>query len=106
MPRISRMINTAEKTVYHVISRTVLESKRVIDKKIVQKEREKGFEFSGTDMFINKTRYFTDSGVIGNKEFVSDNYQKFKHLFQSKNEKKPKSVKGFDGLYSLKRLVV
>ena len=51
-----------------------------------------------------RTRYISDSGIIGSKEFVSANYQRFKHLFQSKHEKKPKPVKGLSGLYSLKRL--
>jgi len=49
-------------------------------------------------------RYFTDLGIIGSKEFVSENYQRFKHLFYSKHEKKPKPIKGLDGMYSLKRL--
>ena len=45
-----------------------------------------------------------DSGIIGTKEFVSKNYMRFKHHFSSKNEKKPKPVKGLSGVYSLKRL--
>jgi hypothetical protein len=52
-----------------------------------------------------RTRYFTDSGIIGSKEFVSLNYQRFKGLFQSIHEKKLKQIKGLDGVYSLKRLV-
>ena len=51
-----------------------------------------------------RTRYFTDSGIIGTKEFVSKTYTRFKHLFNTKNEKKPKPVKGLSGIYSLKRL--
>jgi hypothetical protein len=51
-----------------------------------------------------RSRYFTDSGIIGSKEFVLSNYQRFKHLFNSKHEKKPKPIKGLDGIYSLKRL--
>jgi len=53
---------------------------------------------------LYRTRYFTDSGVIGTKEFVSRTYVRFKHHFNSKNEKKPKPVKGLSGIYSLKRL--
>ena len=49
-------------------------------------------------------RYFTDSGIIGTKEFVSENYQRFKDVFMSKREKVPKLVAGLDGVYSLKRL--
>jgi len=51
-----------------------------------------------------RTRYFTDSGIIGSKEFVSDHYCRFKDLFMSKNEKIPRPVAGLDGMYSLKRL--
>ena len=76
----------------------------VIDPKVVAKERKKGFEISRIDRFRHRTRYFTDSGIIGSKEFVSENYQRFKHLFHSKHEKKPKPVKGLAGMYSLKRL--
>ncbi|MFH0725916.1 MAG: hypothetical protein V2B19_06130 [Pseudomonadota bacterium] len=55
-------------------------------------------------LVIVPTRYFTDSGIIGTKAFVAENYLRFKHLFQSKPEKKPKPVTGIDGMYSLKRL--
>ena len=77
---------------------------KVIDSKVVAKERKKEFEISRINRFRYRTRYFTDSGIIGSKEFVSENYQRFKHLFYSKHEKKPKPIKGLDGMYSLKRL--
>ena len=76
----------------------------VIDPKIVAKERKKGFEISRISRFRYRTRYFTDSGIIGSKEFVAEKYQRFKHLFYSKHEKKPKPIKGLEGMYSLKRL--
>jgi hypothetical protein len=41
-----------------------------------------------------RPRHFTDSGVIGSKEFVSRTYMRFKHHFISKNEKKTKTCKG------------
>jgi len=53
--------------------------------------------------YFESLDYSTDSGIIGSKEFVSVNYQKFKNLFQSKHEKKPKPTKGLEGIYSLKR---
>jgi hypothetical protein len=77
---------------------------KVIDDKVVAKERKNEFEISRISRFRYRTRYFTDSGIIGSKEFVSENYQRFKHLFYSKHEKKPNPIKGFDGMYSLKRL--
>ena len=77
---------------------------KVIGDRILEKERNREFELSRNDRFRYRTRYFTDSGIIGSKEFVFSNYQRFKHLFYSKHEKKPKPIKGLEGLYSLKRL--
>jgi hypothetical protein len=77
---------------------------KVIEDKVLKKERNRRFELSETDRFRYRTRYFTDSGIIGSKEFVAQNYQRFKHLFHSKHEKKPRSIKGLEGMYSLKRL--
>jgi putative transposase len=77
---------------------------KVIDDKVLEKERKRQFEISRGDRFRHRTRYFTDSGIIGTKEFVSANYGRFKHLFMSKKDKIPKPVKGLNGLYSLKRL--
>jgi putative transposase len=77
---------------------------KVIGDKILEKERNREFELNRSDRFRYRTRYFTDSGIIGSKEFVSENYQRFKHLFYSKHEKKPKPIKGLEGMYSLKRL--
>ncbi len=79
-------------------------SAKVIEDRVLEKERRRGFELSNIDRFRHRTRYFTDSGIIGSKEFVSQNYHRFKHLFYSKHEKKPKPIKGLDGMYSLKRL--
>jgi REP element-mobilizing transposase RayT len=77
---------------------------RVIDNEIVEHERENDFELNRIRRFRYRTRYFTDSGIIGTKEFVSENYQRFKDVFMSKREKIPKPVTGLDGVYSLKRL--
>lgn len=70
----------------------------------VQKERGRDYELPLSEKFLKRTRYFADSGIIGSKAFVSEKYQKFKHVFQSKHEKKPKPVKGLNGMYSLKKL--
>jgi putative transposase len=86
------------------ISRPDKMQAKVIDDKVISKERNKDFEISRISRFRLRTRYFTDSGIIGSKEFVSTNYQRFKHLFYSKHEKKPRAIKGLDGMYSLKRL--
>jgi putative transposase len=80
------------------------EQARVIDKDLVEHERGKNYKVSRADRFRYRTRYFADSGIIGTKEFVSSNYQRFKDFFMSKREKIPKPVAGLDGMYSLKRL--
>jgi len=67
-------------------------------------DQEGAFELSEFDRFRYRTRYFIDSGIIGSKEFVDRVYQQFKHYFTSVREKRPKAIKGLDGVYSLKRL--
>ena len=59
---------------------------------------------SRMDRFRYRTRYFTDSGIIGSKEFVSGMYKQFKGYFASKHKKKPRAVQGLEGIFSLKRL--
>jgi hypothetical protein len=72
--------------------------------RFLAKERKRNFEISRISRLRYRTRYFTDSGIIGSKAFVSTNYQRCNHLFYSKHEKKPKPIKGLEGMYSLKRL--
>jgi len=72
--------------------------------KVLEKECNRGFELSRSDRFSYRSRYFTNSGIIGSKEFVSNNSQRFKHLFYSKYEKKPRPIMGLEGMYSLERL--
>jgi putative transposase len=76
----------------------------VINNSVLAKERKDNFELKRVQRFRYRTRYFTDSGIIGTKAYVSSNYRRFKDVFMSKNEKVPKPVAGLDGIYSLKRL--
>ena len=66
--------------------------------------QEKGLEITRLDNFRYRTSYFTDSRVIGSKKFVKEHYQRFKGYFDTKKDKIPISIKGLDGVYSLKRL--
>jgi hypothetical protein len=61
---------------------------KIIDPRVLRKENRKGFKITQASRLCYCTRYFTDSGIIGSKEFVSSHYMRFKHLFVSKNEKK------------------
>ena len=86
------------------LDRSVKPDAGVIDNSVLEKERKNDFELKRVQRFRYRTRYFTDSGIIGTKEFVSKNYGRFKDLFMSKNDKIPNPVVGLDGSYSLKRL--
>lgn len=92
------------KYLYETGAVDVTGSKVKISRELVEKERKKGFEITRADRFKQRTRYFTDSGIIGSKEFVQGTFQNFKHLFQTKNERVPRHVKGLNGIYSMKRL--
>ena len=86
------------------VDRSEKGQRKVIDDAVVKKEQKREYEIKRIDRFRYRTRYFTDSGIIGTKEFVSEKYHRFKDLFMSKREKIPKRVVGLDGVYSLKRL--
>ena len=67
-------------------------------------ERRKGIELKAVERFRYRTRYFTDSGIIGTRDFVERVYRQFKDHFSSKHEKRPKDIRGLEGIFSLKRL--
>jgi putative transposase len=46
-----------------------------IDKKHPKDNQEKGHKITRLDSFRYRTRYFTDSRVIGSKKFVKEHYQ-------------------------------
>lgn len=70
---------------------------------IGSKKRIENRELTLMERLRFKTRYFTDSGIIGNKEFVLRHFKKLKSPGMNK-DKKPKRIAGFDEIYSLKRL--
>jgi putative transposase len=76
----------------------------VVRSENLKQEEKKGFGLGARDRFRYRTRYFTDSGIIGTKEFVARCYLKFKDHFSSRREKRPRAVAGLEGVYSLKRL--
>ena len=86
------------KVLPHFIERRICRKIHTTDK-----ERRNAFELKEIDRFRYRTRYFTDSGIIGSKEFVSGLYTRFKGYFTSRH-KKPKAVQGLEGIFSLKRL--
>jgi REP element-mobilizing transposase RayT len=67
-------------------------------------QEQEEYDLNALDRFKYRTRYFSDSGIIGSKEFVSRVYQRFKDYFQTRREKQPRPIRGLEGVYSLKRL--
>jgi REP element-mobilizing transposase RayT len=77
-----------------------------MDPKVVAKERKKNFQLKRLELFCYRTRYFSDAGILGSKEFVQEVFDQVKHLLASKDERKFTSLGGADGVYSMKRLRV
>jgi len=48
---------------------------KVIDPRILKKEKRKEFKITQASRLRYRTRYFTDSGIIGSKEFVDNKYK-------------------------------
>jgi REP element-mobilizing transposase RayT len=76
---------------------------RSIPEKEFSKAAKKNFEVTPADRFFKQTRYFTDSKIIGSKEFVSRMYDHFKDHFKHKREKIPNPISGLSGVYALRR---
>jgi len=76
---------------------------RSIDTEVVEKERKKGFLPTRSDRFLARSRYFTDSGIIGSREFVRSLWQRLRGQYDNP-DKVPIRVVGLSGIYSLKRL--
>ena len=104
VPREKERVRLYRKYLYEVGSIDREDKANVIDPRVLAREKKKGFEITKASRLRYRTRYFTDSMIIGSKEFVASHYQRFKHLFLSKHEKKPKPIQGLSGMYSLKRL--
>lgn len=77
-----------------------------IKTEVLEKEERKAFKVSRFDRFRQRTRYFTDSGVIGSKRCVQERYNQFSEYFDCKRPKKPVPIQGMEGAFSLKRLAV
>ncbi len=70
----------------------------------LDKEKERGFQLNQVDRFRYRTRYFTDSGIIGTKAFIDRHFQRFKGHFDCKHDKRGNVISGLQGIYSMKRL--
>ncbi len=70
----------------------------------LEKEQDRNFQLNQMDRFRYRTRYFSDSGIIGTKAFVAGNFQRFKGHFTCRHAKRGNAILGLDGICSMKRL--
>jgi hypothetical protein len=75
-----------------------------LDQSLIRKERRKGYKLTTADRLRCRTRYFTDSGIIGTREFVARNSKRFHDHFACRHKKIPRKVEGLENVFSLKRL--
>ena len=80
------------------------ESKRPIPKAILQAEGKGDYRVSQALLFRYRSRYFTESVVLGSKEFVREVYGDLRTFLKTKQDQDPTRINGLEGLYSLKRL--
>jgi len=71
---------------------------------INSKKRIENQELTPMERLRFKTRYFTESEIIGKKSFVLHHFKKLKNAEMNKS-KKPNKISGFEEIYSLKMLI-
>ena len=86
------------------IGSLVSDKGRSIEPEVLEKQRAKGFNITSMDCLKYRTRYFSDSAIIGSKKFVTQTYGHFSDLFNHRKEKQPVPIRGMDTVYSLRRL--
>ena len=75
-----------------------------IEPEILEKQQKKGFKISSLDHLKFRSRYFTDSAVIGSKAFIEEKYSQFEEIFSHRKRKKPVRIRGMGEVFSLRRL--
>lgn len=79
-------------------------AKAKISQKSFKEEAADKFSITPTRQLMFRTRYLTDSGVIGSRAFIEETFQRFKDRVPSKRKRAPKEVPGITGVFALKRL--
>lgn len=77
-----------------------------MDESVVKRQKAKDFLLTRTELFVRRCRYFTDSGIIGSRDFVDEAFRNVRHLLKSKDTRRFTRVGGIDGVYSMKKLGV
>ena len=90
--------------VYEVGSLERSDGKRPIPKAISGKEERAGYRITRPALFRYRSRYFTESVVLGSRVFVKALYRRLQPCLKTRKDRAPVRVQGSEGLYSLKRL--
>jgi len=78
--------------------------KAVIPTVVATSGKRKKYQYSRIERFRLRTRWFTDSGIIGSKKFVASREKLFRELLKTKRQKIPRPISGISSVFSLKRL--
>lgn len=75
-----------------------------IDPQVLNKHKKKGFSITSIDRLKYKTKYFTDSGIIGSKKYVQKTFYQFKNELNYKRDRIPIQISDIETVYSLKQI--
>ena len=90
--------------VYEVGSVEHSKGKRPIPRSVLEAAGKGDYRVSRALLFRYRSRYFTESVVLGSKDFVQEVYSNLRTFLKTKQDRDPTRIKGLDGLYSMKRL--
>ena len=90
--------------VYEVGSVERFDGKRPIPKAVIQAAEKNDYRVSTALLFRHRSRYFTESVVLGSKDFVRGVYADLRTFLKTKQDRDPTKINGLEGLYSMKRL--
>ena len=74
-----------------------------IDSQIIKQEQTRKFNRPPVDRFLSRSRYFTDSVIIGSRDFVRTHWRRWCSE-EDNPDKNPVSIRGLAEIYSLRRL--
>jgi putative transposase len=74
---------------------------KAMDERIVERASSTNFQYTPADRLRMRTRWFSDSAILGSRAFVADLGQK---LGLASDSRRPKRIPGGDEMYSFRRL--
>ncbi len=92
--------------VYEVGSVKRPDGKRAIPERISMGESNRRYRISNISLFRFRSRYFTESVVLGSRGFVQEVYGKLQPYLKTRIDRDPVKITGAAGLYSMKRFKV